>query len=268
MAQESFLPEEYLERRLERRTNQICLTLFVIVMVSVVAAFYVTDRQRAEVRRIQEQVHREFQEAAKRLEQLEKLQQRKQQMLAKVQVSEALLERVPRSLILSELVNRMPLTVRLTELVLETRQKKGVRAAPAASSALEAAKKKAAGGKGVGEGTAAKLEMELPATELGLMLVGTAPTDLEVSQFMSALGQCALFRDVNLVFSEQVAAGEETLRRFRVELLVNQEVDLRAFQPTMVRRVRMRDPMGTEVELRPDGAARSWRGAEAKALSD
>ena len=45
MTDSSFLPEDYLAQKTERRTNLICLTLFAIVMLGVFAAFWITNRQ-------------------------------------------------------------------------------------------------------------------------------------------------------------------------------------------------------------------------------
>ncbi len=248
----SFLPEDYLEKRLQRRTNLICVSLFVVVMAAVVAAALVTDRQRTEVRALQEKVNNDFAEAAKRLEQLETLQARKQQMMNKARVTATLLERVPRSLILSELTNLMPATLSLTELGLETRV---VRASQSLSmTALEKAK---AAARANGDADAPP-EIVVPETEVLMQLEGTAPTDVEVAQFMAALGQCPLFKDVNLAFSEEVTLDERNQRRFRVDLALNQDIDLKRFEPARVARNGAGNdaglkinPMGKTVNIAP-----------------
>jgi hypothetical protein len=64
-------------------------------------------------------------------------------------------------------------------------------------------------------------------------LVGIAPTDAEVAQYMNALQKSDLLSDVNLLFSEEwVKPGEdkekgEKLRRFHVEMKINPNADLR-----------------------------------------
>lgn len=227
MADMSFLPEDYLEKKAQRRTSLISLSLFAVVMAAVVAAFFVTDRQRSDIKNQQKAVNAQFIEAAKRLEQLETLQQRKQQMIHKAQVTATLLERVPRSLILSELINGMPMTVALTELTLDTRTIRETRSL--ASSALDDAKRKAAA-------KSKKPETEIFSTEVLLRMSGTAPTDLEVAQLMSTLGQCPLFTDVNLTISEEASLEERTFRKFTIEAKVNQDTDLRKYEPKMVQR--------------------------------
>src|SRR5687768_945733 len=94
----SFLPEDYLEKRTQRRTNLICVSLFCVVMLGVVGAYFAVHRRGAQMRARLVEVNHRFEEAAKRLDQLEELQGRKQQMVHKAKVTAALLERVPRTL--------------------------------------------------------------------------------------------------------------------------------------------------------------------------
>ncbi|MEX0776598.1 MAG: PilN domain-containing protein [Phycisphaeraceae bacterium] len=243
----SFLPQDYVESRIQRRTNLICLTLFAIVMAAVVAAFLVTVRHGSEVKRLHTQINQDFEEAAKRLDQLQVLQDRKSQMMQKAQVTAQLLERVPRSLILSELTNMMPMTLSLTDLQLETHIKRERR--PLDATALQEAKQKAVE---QGRGEFAR-DMEVAVTDVELQLVGTAPTDVEVAQFMTALGQNPMFEDVNLVFSEQVVLDEAQARKFKIDIRLNQELDVQQFEPKMVKRGLKLDPMADVVAADPDG---------------
>ncbi len=140
----SFLPEDYLEKRTQRRTNVICLALFVVVMSGVIGAFFVTDAQSSELRKREIGVNQRFEEAAKRIEQFEQLQKNKQAMLRKAKITSVLIERVPRSIVLAELINNMPTTLSLLEMELETRVIKPRRASGVARTALDKAKRNAA----------------------------------------------------------------------------------------------------------------------------
>ncbi len=215
----SFLPEEYLDRRLQRRTNVISLVLFVVVLGVVVSAYFVTDQQRAEVKSLQAQVNQQFEDAAKRLEQLDELQRRKDAMIRKAQVSAALIERVPRSVLLAEMINNMPATLSLVELDLTT---KILQTAPRPKTAMEKARQ--------AQHVEAASEPEVPVTEAPIYMIGLAPTDVEVAQFMTALGQSPMFRDVNLVYSEEAQIDERVMRRFRVEMMLNQHIDLKTLR--------------------------------------
>jgi hypothetical protein len=165
-------------------------------------------------------VNQRFEEAAKRLEQLDVLQRRKEAMVRKAQVSAALIERIPRSVVLAELVNNMPATLSLVDMNLSTRT---LQTAPRPTTALQQARQKRAAAS-----AAADPLPELPQTEVSMYLIGLAPTDVEVAQFMTALSASFLFDDVNLIFSEEDYVDDRAMRRFRVEITLNQDVDLKA----------------------------------------
>lgn len=225
-----FLPEDYLEKKMARRTNGLCLLLFAVVMAGVIGAFYVTDRKRQDVRELQQQVGRQFEEAARRVEQLEELHQRKQEMIRKAQVTSVLVERVPRTLVLAELINHMPAGLSLTDFGLET---KTVRAQPRPRTAIERSSQNRRQQR---QAVAAEPVVEIPSTEVHLDLTGLAPTDLEVSEFISRISRHAMFREVTLVFSEQVEVEDRPMRKFRITLVLDQNTDLESLEPTLVRR--------------------------------
>lgn len=238
MANMSFLPEDYLEKRSQRRTNILNLGLFVVVMGAVIGAFLVTDRQRDEVRALKERVDQQFEEAARRLMQLDELQQRKQQMLHKARITATLLERVPRSLILAELVNDMPMPLSLLDMHMETKVIKSP--SRSASTALQAAKERKAAKQGAPE---TPPEPELPPTEVSLVLTGVAPTDVLVAQYMATLSQSPMFKDINLIYSEEANISGNLLRKFNIELKLNQAVNLQDMERKLVRRDLQQNPM-------------------------
>lgn len=243
----SFLPEDYLAKRIARRTNIICITLFVVVMCGVIAAFYVTDRQRSEIRSQQAAVNQKFEDAARMLEQLEQLQTQKQQMVRKAQVASVLVERVPRTLLLAELINHMPPSLSLTELELETDT---IKAARRPMTAMERGRKKSAKAKKLEQET---MQVNVPETEASVRMVGMAPTDVDVAQYITELSTHPLFRDVILEYAEQTVLGDQEMRKFGVTLKVNQDVDLREIEPTRVARDLKMDPMDDSVKLAPVG---------------
>ena len=118
----SFLPEDYLDQKAERRTNLISLSLFGVVMVSVFAAFLVTNRQWSQVKTARGAVNEQYAQAAAQIETLNELEEQKNQMLSKARLAAALVERVPRSILLSELINRMPNRLGLVELELKEQE--------------------------------------------------------------------------------------------------------------------------------------------------
>lgn len=242
----SFLPEDYLARKIARRTNFICLSLFAVVTVGVVAAWFVTDQQRGQVLRQQEQIDASYAETAKRIAEMEDLQHRKKQMIRKAKVISVLVEPVPRSLIMAEMINQMPPTLSLTEFELDT---KVIRVAERPKTAIERQRERM--------NQKAQLEEQeqpsAPQTEVNLKLVGIAPTDVEVSTFIAKLNQHAMFEQVVLAYSEQTRVLEKPMRRFRVEAVLNQDVDVARLEPTMVSRKIAGDPMGDKIHINNQG---------------
>ena len=66
----SFLPDDYLERKAQRRTNAICATLFMVVMVAIGSAFTYTERSMRAVERDHVSIEKQFTDAAKRIQEL------------------------------------------------------------------------------------------------------------------------------------------------------------------------------------------------------
>lgn len=244
----SFLPEDYLEKRAQKRTNFISLTLFVIVMAGVVAAFYVTDQQRREVRDLQSQVNGQFEEAARRLDQFEKLQAQREQMIHKAQVTGTLIERVPRSVLLAELINSMPVNLSLLELNVDT---KVLARAPAPKSAMERARNTKAKKK---DNDAEPARIQPPETQVEITLIGVAPTDVQVAQFMTSLGHNEMFTDQHLGFSEEAKVKNASMRKFRVGIQIAPGVDVQRHQPKMVKRDSVPNPMSDRMEITPGQA--------------
>lgn len=232
----SFLPEDYVERRIERRTNLICLTLFAVVLGGVIAAYFVTNRHREEVRAERRAVNVAYTEAAKRLEQLDQLQKRKQQMLRKAQITSMLIEPVPRTFLLADLINRMPKTLSLIDLKLTSKVVTPMVHVDRHRSALinktaEDEKKKDAD------------EDPVPKYRVSLSIIGVAPTDVQVAQYMASLSHSPLMSDINLVFSEETQIENTPMRRFRIEAVLNPNADVRSLKPGAIPQELKKNPM-------------------------
>jgi len=243
----SFLPEDYLEKRIARRTNAICLTLFVVVMIGVVAAWFVTGRQYQEVRKQRAAVKSELADKAKMLDKVEELTKQRETMKQKARVTSALVEKVPRDRMLAELINHMPPTMGLLKVGLKTEAVKST-ARPATSMEREKTSRR---DKAVRADEPA--EVQIQPTVVGLSIVGLAPTDVEVAAFMQAVSSHELFSDVNLKFSEQTLVLEQPVRRFSIDMTINQDVDLSQVEKTLVARDLKHNPMSDQVTI--DGSA-------------
>jgi Tfp pilus assembly protein PilN len=239
----SFLPEDYLEARSARRTNLILLALFALVLTGIGVYTLYQVRLDAQVRTREARATARSLQVAQQIELVEQMYQRKDQMIRKARVTSMLLERTPRSVILAELINNMPATLSLLDLELDTKAARPTTAGP--KTAIERAKLNA------------KLHAEqapevLPA-EVSLKLVGVAPTDVQVAQFMTALGRNPLFAEVNLSYSEALTVQEQPMRKFAIDLKVRNDVDVNSLEPTLVKRELKQNPMDSRIQINAQG---------------
>jgi Tfp pilus assembly protein PilN len=218
----SFLPDDYLARKAQRRTNLICAVLFIIVMGSIGSAFTLTERSLRDVERRHTDVQREYADAAKRLEQVKQMQDNQRKMARQAELSASLLEKIPRSNLLAEITNALPDGVSLIDLDLDSKRRATAKAA-VASTAFEqkkAEKKKAA---------AAPTEVAPPEPKLydvKVKLDGIASNNTQVAEFIRNLGKCKLLKDVNLAVVDEAKFEDETVRKFTLEMMLSRDVDL------------------------------------------
>lgn len=220
----SFLPEDYLERKAQRRTNAICATLFLIVMVAIGSAFSFTEGALRKVEQEHGTVEREYTEAAKRIEQVTQMQEKQRTMAIQAELTSSLLEKVPRSFLLAEVTNAMPPGVSLLDLMLESkkRQTANVQSGPKSAfeqkkSANDAAAKKKAG----------PAQPQAAVYDVTMKITGIAATDVQVATFISRLNSSQLLKDVNLVISDELKSGEvNSMRKFTIEMVVDPKADV------------------------------------------
>ncbi len=208
----SFLPEDYLDRKLRKRTNMLCAILFALVMGAIGSAFWLTQRSMRKIEERQVLVQKQYTEAARPIEQFRLLQQKQQRLSRQAELSGSLLEKVNRSNLLAELTNTLPARVSLLELSLDSRKRAAV-VAPVKGTAFE---RKAAD-------TAAKgpPPPEPQVMDVSMKITGVADTDVQVAQYISRLHGSSLLNDVNLLISEPFMQDQEQLRRFQIELSVD-----------------------------------------------
>lgn len=248
MSMNSFLPEDYVARRMERRTNIISLTLFAIVMTGVLGAFLVTNRHWIDVQAEQRAINARYQDAALQIMELTELEKQRDEMLAKAELAAALVERVPRSILLAELINRMPPQLGLMEFEIRSERRQPPRPAASQKQGTRlAGDRRAPTREEVGEEVN---KVEPPRYRVSVSMVGLAPTDIEVSSYMSELNSYRLLRDVSLLYSEQREFEGRTVREFKISMTLASEADVRKIEPLAMPRG-IRNPMVDEILISP-----------------
>lgn len=251
----SFLPEDYVSKQHDRRTNVIGLTLFFVVITGVLGAFFVTNQRWTTVKEQQEAINARYQQAAKEIEQLKRLEDQKAEMLARATLTASLKERAPRSILLAELLNRMPKNVALSELALEAKKLKARRVPTAEKSKKPAARTKSLASSAKKKVTEDEDEETptAPTYVTELSIVGVASTHNDVAAYVSALQTCPLVEHVELRFSELVLENDRALNKFRIEARLDQSADARRFNPLTLTEAR-RLGIGMEIGEQRFGA--------------
>jgi Tfp pilus assembly protein PilN len=209
----SFLPDDYLESKRQRRTNFACALLFLLIMAGIGVAFTSIEKSLRVAAAEHEDVSKQFADAASRIEQERQMQEKQQKMNAQAELTASLLEKVPRSVLLAELTKSRPAGVSFLDIVLDSKQKHAAAPAPTGKSAIEM--KRAAAEAAAAPVAKAKLY------DVTIRLTGIADTDVQVAQFIAKLNQSKLVRDVNLIISDEFLVAENKFRKFQIDMSVD-----------------------------------------------
>lgn len=214
----NFLPDGYLRRRDIRRANWTCLGIAAVTLLllgAVVAFVLIRSWSMAGMRALEELQYRV---ASRQIDDLKQLEQRKTSLLHKVELSTALLERVPRSNVLARLTNHLPEHTSLTSITMQLEVMKMNPKKADAGDTPPAGGKPATGAAGKNQPRA------VTAKRLRFRLDGLAETDVEVAEYISRLHADPLFENVDLQFSEAFPYQEDvTMRRFQMSLLLSED---------------------------------------------
>jgi hypothetical protein len=237
----SFLPEDYLQKKAERRAITISLVLFLVVAFGIVGAFFVTYHRWMKVRDDQEGVNRAFATEAKKIEQLKVLESQRDELKEKADITLALVERVPRSILMAELINRMPKQLTLTEFSLKSKRiLETVKAAPKQSTIAgpQTLAQIKATQTGPGASTAADgPKPQPPRFDFRLELVGLSATDEDVADYYQSLVSCPLLDRVDMIYSSDIVIDQVSMRKFRIEANIKNLADARNIEPLHVPRL-------------------------------
>ncbi|HLO40523.1 MAG TPA: PilN domain-containing protein [Phycisphaerales bacterium] len=227
----SFLPDEYVSRRAELRAGVLGMGLFGVVMVLVVGAFIVTNQRWRAVRAEARAVEVEYEDQRARIEQLEKLERERDDMLEKAEIVSALVEKTPRSLMMAEIVGRMPPGMTLLEVKLDGKrieppkaeepkgkkgpQKVGTLSKGAAKPAADKSKVKA-DAKGPKDQPPPRERIAPPKFDYRLTLSGVTTVNTEVADFLARLKECEFLQNADLVYIRETEIDDTQLRKFEI----------------------------------------------------
>jgi Tfp pilus assembly protein PilN len=228
----SFLPEDYLVRKAQHRTNVLCAGLFVVMIGAITVAFVVADRSTKAAETRHNVVDAQYVEASRRISQMQSLQQKQQVLARQAELASSLIDRVPRSYMLAEITNVLPVGVSLTDMEMSSRKR--IVAVVDRSTAFE--KKRAAKNTDKTSGKDMVLPPPPDVYDVGIKLTGVAQTDAQVAILLGKLKDSRLFQNVELLISAQLESNArrqngaeetpDTLRKFTIDLLLNPSADI------------------------------------------
>lgn len=228
----SFLPDEYVSRRAELRAGVLGMALFGVVMALVVVAFFATNQRWRSVRAEGRAVEAEYQQQKVKIEQLEALERERDDMLEKAEIVSALVEKTPRSLLMSELVTRMPPGMTMLEVKLEGKrveppksedpkgkkgpQKVGTLSKGKADAKGKPADPKAAAADAKKAAPPPKEKIAPPKFDYKLTITGVTGVNSEVTDYLARLTECKLLQNVDLVYIRETDIDDVNLRKFEI----------------------------------------------------
>ncbi len=217
-----FLPEEYVEHRRVRRATALHLSLFAVVLLCVAGAFVVTNQQWNDVREHGHAVDVRYKQAAENLEQLNELEAHADTLVKKAEVVLALVERVPRSLLIADLTSSMPTQMTLTDLELKSQK-----IMPPAPDPKAAKKEKSGRKSRTDENARAEEALAVPRYKTSLVIMGIAPTHQDIARYVSHLQELDLLTSVELKISETTIIKQRGMIKFRIEGMIDPDADPR-----------------------------------------
>ena len=221
----SFLPEDYVKSKGERRANLLSLSLFGVMMLAVVAAFFATNKKWMNVRDEKRSINAMYVQEAAKIDELKALEAQRDELIKKAEVTAALVERVPRSLLFAEIVRRMPDEVKLLEMELESEEIK-----KASSSAKKSAGVRTLSGaaKAASGANAAEEEESLvPEYRQSLTLVGVGRDNDNIADYIESLKNCSILTGVELQYIKETKIENADLRKFELRARIRNGIDAR-----------------------------------------
>jgi Tfp pilus assembly protein PilN len=213
----NFVPDDYVQSNVSRRTNLMYLVLFALVMAGLGGSFAtIKVRQRA-ISDKEKLISAKAAQAEESIRQFEELQTRRKAMLKTALTTAELIEPVPRSVLLASLTNNLPAGVSLLKLNVIQKEPKITKRAAASSKYKEAQNRKAA--------TQLK-EPQEKLLQTYMDIEGIAPSDLQVAAYIEQLSSSALLENVALVESKEDEIDDTTYRQFKLTATLKKEVHL------------------------------------------
>ncbi|MEZ6241431.1 MAG: PilN domain-containing protein [Phycisphaerales bacterium] len=229
-SQSTFLPTDYVKGKTQTRANVLALMLFGAVLCGVVGAFFLNNNRLRGVLDREKQVDQQTKQAAENLQQLRALREQRESMIDSAELVTALIEQVPRSVLLAELVRGMPEGLVFTDVTLE-----GERVKPTRPTAVDTtpARKRATTQSltshvKVGKpGDDTETKVLPPRFKHRVVISGLATENNNVADYLAKLKASPLLSGVELVFINETTVDGVALRKFQITMSLRPDANVR-----------------------------------------
>ena len=227
----SFLPTDYVRGKGQARASMFAIMLFVLVLAGVIGAFFVNHQRWSRVRVEQQVVAASFKEETAKIEQLKLLEVQRVVLTDKAEIVTALKDRVPRSVLMGEVVRGIGPGITLIEINLEGKRVRPVTPKPVAKGAV-----KSIGVSGVGNGkdqTPKAPKVHPPKFMFAMSVDGLSKSNDDIADYLASLQSSPLLTSVELMFIKQTQIDSVELRKFRIAMKLAPYADASAVEGTM-----------------------------------
>jgi hypothetical protein len=198
-------------------------------MICVVGAFFVTNSQWDSIRARQAEVKIRYEDVSIKISRMEELRSARDDLVKRAELASALVSHVPRSYLLSGLIERLPPRVSWTSLELISReiveadpdqksaesgslQRRGPAAAPVRTRGRKA-------------GTVDESELKPKRYQTSIVLIGLAPDEVDVSLYVAALQEFDLLRMVMPDSTETIEFDDISMKKFKITMEIDPDVE-------------------------------------------
>ncbi|MCB9845819.1 MAG: hypothetical protein H6811_07550 [Phycisphaeraceae bacterium] len=243
----SFLPSDYLAAKAEHRANFLIVLLYSIIMFLIVSAFLITNRRWQTVRARETAVSAEYKREGEKIEQLKVLEERRAELFEKAEITNSLIERVPRSVLLAQINSTRPAGITLLEVELEGKRLKDVGTEEAGRSGRGGQVRSLSGKASVSKRNQRKTDerpkIAPPRFEFSLRIMGVSSGNSPITDYLAALTTCPLLEGVDLEYIEQTMLDSQSLRKFQIRARLRQDADVSQLDLALV------DPIDLDAPL-------------------
>jgi Tfp pilus assembly protein PilN len=223
----SFLPEDYLEKKVIRRANILCVLLLLLGGGGIAICYSWTRADSAKIDANFAEVDSRYLDAARKIEQVKKMHEKQRAVFHHAELAASLVEKVPRSNILAEVTNSLPTGVSLIDFIMHSSPHQVDTSTANTAFAQQRAQLDAKN-----SADSAKP----PQRDVKLTITGIARDDVQVAQLMTHLDHSTLFSAVNLVISDTYndQRGDQPkndkapqLRRWQIEMMLSPTAEVK-----------------------------------------